>query len=157
MTVDLTWPTVLPKPLRAGYKIQPKPNVLRSDMEQGAARQRRRSTATMTDLPAGFVLDQWQLMIFEGWLEHRHQHGVVWFSIDLVGGMGTQSHEARFKGDVEIAALGGGIWSVTGTLEIRQRPILSDDDLTLFETEDLDALTASLAAFHVLVETQLWA
>ena len=156
MAVSISWPAALPAPARAGYKIQPRPALIRSDMEQGSARQRRRSTATMTDVPAAFSLTQWQLLLFESFLEHRAAHGAQWFGIDLVGGVGLVAHEARFKGEVEIVPLGGGVWSVTGTLEIRERPILTAADLAILEDEDPDVLGAAIVALHLIMTDGLW-
>lgn len=148
MSVEITWPSALPLPTIDSYGLQPRPSRIRSDMDQGAARQRRRFTMAMTDVPVGFVLTRNQLMIFEGWLDARHQYGAVWFGIDLVNGVGLSTQEARFKDDPDIRPLGGNTWRVTGTLEVRNRPVLSDADLTVIEGEDLDLLFATVADLY---------
>lgn len=154
MAVDLLWPSeVLPKPLNGGYKIQPRPMVIRTEMEAGTPRARRRFTATMTDIPVSFSLDQEQLLFFESWLEFKHQQGVVWFGIDLLGGLGVTTHEARFKGDVETSLVGsntlGSVFTVMGTLEIRNRPVMSesDYDILLGDTADLFGVIGDIDDF----------
>jgi hypothetical protein len=157
MTTTLNWPAAVPLPSIAGYAIKPKPNVDRTEVEIGQARQRRRSTTTTDDIPVRFELNAFQHALFEAWFKERALEGAAWFNVTLLSGLGLQSHEARFKGGEQLTHTprSGERWVVDATLEVRNRPMLSDADLTIFLAEDGDVLFAALRALHTLVWTDI--
>jgi len=147
MTTTVSWPTSLPEPNLEGFGIDDTPPVIRSDFEQGAARQRRRFTAVQSEFPASWVFSQWEFGIFEGFEEHDAKYGAEWFAIDLQGSTGWAPHEARFKGKTK-KDYRGGIWVVSGILEVRERPKLSAAEYELLKTEDPVELEAALTLIH---------
>lgn len=147
MTTSVSWPTSLPDPVQP-FKMTPKPSLIRSDMEQGAARQRKRFTAKMTEAAVAWVFAPWEFMIFDSWITEEANDGATWFSIPLQGSTGWTAHEARVKGELDYDHLGGGTWKVTGSLEIRQRPMLSAASLALLVDEDPDEFEAAMLSIH---------
>lgn len=157
MAVTLDWPSVLPLPSIARYQLKEQPNVDRTEMEMGAARQRRRGRQAPTEIPAQCELTKWQLMIFEGFYKHRAKEGTVWFNITLLGGLGLTNHEARFKSTEQPVTTphNGENFVVTFLLEVIDRPILGDSELTLVMDDDPAALEAALTAIHTAIHVTL--
>ncbi|MCX7360926.1 MAG: hypothetical protein NTV97_03455 [Alphaproteobacteria bacterium] len=153
MAVTLTWPTSLPAPSIARYQLKEQPNVDRTEVEMGAARQRRRGRQAPTEIPAQCELTKWQLMIFEGFWKHRAGEGTVWFNIELLGGLGLVNHEARFKSTEPPVATphNGENFTVTFLLEVIERPIIGDSELTLMMDDDPEALAAAIASIHTAI------
>lgn len=125
MPTSLNWPATLPLPRRAGYRLKPLGMLSRSEADQGAARVRRRVTATLTEIPIVFAVDETQAASFDSFVEREARHGEVWFNVSLLGPTGIASHEARIKGETELAYRGGVRWEISATFEVRDRPILS--------------------------------
>ena len=118
------WPTTLPAPLVQGYKIAPADQVIRTDMEGGNIRARRRSTARLDKIPCAWMFTDAQLTIFRSWYDDSAtgiNGGASWFTIDLaVGSTGLDVVEARFTGIWQAQPVSGLLfWEVTATLEVR--------------------------------------
>lgn len=74
------WPIELPQiPLRAGYSDTAPNNLLRSDMDTGPAKVRRRSTAKPHIAACSYVFDDAKAMIFEDFAEHTLAGGALAF------------------------------------------------------------------------------
>lgn len=117
-----TWPTNFPDPLTSGYSIQPQQAFIRTDMDQGPARQRRRFTTTPTVYSVKWIMSEQQFGIFESWFRDEVDDGAAWFTINLRGGTGIQAVEARFMQpwtSTRVAPM----YEVDGQLEVRNRPI----------------------------------
>jgi hypothetical protein len=158
MTTSLDWPSTLPLPAIARYQLKPQPNIDRTETDVGPARQRRRSSQTPTEIPVQFELTIWELGVFESWYRYRACEGAAWFNITLLGGIGLSTHEARFKSTETpvYTPHNGATWQVTALLEVRDRPMLSDSDLTLLIGEDGDLLLSTIDAIHRTVSSGLW-
>ena len=155
MTLDLSWPTSLPAPSIEGYGLEDMPALRRTEMETGSARQRLSSTQARAEFPVKWEFTLWQYGIFESWLANRATYGATWFAAELLSGSGLVQCEARFKnGKAPAKARNGQRWVVTATLDVRDRPMLSDAELTLVIDEDPDALFAAVDALHVTIETE---
>ncbi|MBF0453625.1 MAG: hypothetical protein HQL72_02270 [Magnetococcales bacterium] len=158
----LSWPDRLPQPTVDGYGVETQDGILRTEMEAGPARQRRRYTQTPTRITCKWLLSAWQFAIFESWFVHKALAGGAWFDIDLLYGLGLAKHVARFAG-------GGGApykakpmnssqnphWNVTATLEIRERPVISEEVLEVAETEDIPGLLVAIGSIHTAVTSTL--
>ena len=118
-----TWPTTLPAPMAQGYSIDPIDPVIRTDMEVGAVRARRRTAARQDKVSVAWAFDETQLDTFRDWFDDDATGaagGSAWFYIDLrIGAGGTTTEEARFTGPFKAAMVSGGRWQVSATLEIR--------------------------------------
>lgn len=117
-----TWPATLPSPEKAGYQIAPASQVVRTEMETGAPRVRRRTAARNDVIAVRWKFTDAQLAAFRTWFDSSTDAagGAAWFTIDLaIGDTGIESHEARFSGDWTADLLPGLNWSVSAKLEIR--------------------------------------
>jgi len=117
-----TWPSTLPAPLRTGYQIAPTDQSVRTDMEFGAARSRRRSFARLDRVSVTWNLSEAQMDIFRTWFENDTEAagGSAWFSISLrIGNTGATTQEARFVGPFQCQQQGVNLWVVSAQLEVR--------------------------------------
>lgn len=117
-----TWPTTLPQPLLAGYAVSPSDPSLRTEMETGAARSRRRSYGRNDRINASWSMTDAQFSAFRTWFEDDAEAagGSAWFAITLrIGDTGATSEEARFVGIYQAQMLHRDRWQVSATLEVR--------------------------------------
>ena len=94
--MPISWPATLPLPTIEGYGVHPGEAIPRTEMEAGPARQRRRFTQAPSRISVRWVLRRDQFALFEAWYRWQAKEGGGWFTIDLLGGLGLVSHEARF-------------------------------------------------------------
>mgnify|MGYP001181781321 FL=1 len=153
---DITWPQTLPLPTVQGYGVQPGEAILRTEMEAGLARQRRRFTDVPTKVSVRWIMRRDQYAILEGWYRWHAREGASWFAITLLGGLGLLEQEARFTRQFSSRLLAGGtLWEITSELEIRERPVLDEGALNLVLTEDINGLLNAGDQFHILVHQTL--
>jgi hypothetical protein len=117
-----TWPTTLPEAKFSGYQLAPQPQSLRTDMEIGAGRSRRRSYSRNDHVSVSWQMTDAQFTAFRAWFEDDTEAagGSAWFYITLcVGDTGATSKEARFIGEFQASLSGHLQWAVTAQLEVR--------------------------------------
>jgi len=149
---DITWPQTLPLPTVQGYGVQPGEAILRTEMEAGLARQRRRFTDVPTKVSVRWIMRRDQYAIFEGWYRWHAREGASWFAITLLGGLGLLEQEARFTRQFSSRLLAGGtLWEITSELEIRERPVLDEGLLNLLLSEDAQGIIIAGENLHILV------
>lgn len=147
----VTWPTTLPLPTIQGYGVQPGDAVLRTDMEAGLARQRRRFTSSPSTINVQFLMTRNQFAVFEAWYKFEAKEGAEFFDIDLLGGIGLTTHTARFTRQFDAKLRNGTLWDISSELEIRERPTLDAEALELVLTNEPDLLMGSINALHNVV------
>lgn len=147
----VTWPTTLPLPTIQGYGVQPGDAVLRTDMEAGLARQRRRFTSSPSTINVQFLMTRNQFAVFEAWYKFEAKEGAEFFDIDLLGGIGLTTHTARFTRQFDAKLRNGIFWDISSELEIRERPTLDAEALELVLTNEPDLLMGSINALHNVV------
>ena len=113
-TVD--WPVALPPaPMPRGYTEQPPKLTIRTEMDAGPAKVRRRFSAGVRPLSCIWTMDDAQLATLD-----------AFFTVTLEGGAKRfnarhprtgQTVEMRFVGEPSYARLDGG-WEVTAQLEV---------------------------------------
>jgi hypothetical protein len=120
------WPTFLPPPQLADYKITPKSRTVRTDMDAGTVRVRRRFTRAPTTADAVWVFDQSEFAIFEWWFDNTIDGGAAWSAGPALNGTGRITVQCRFidgqSGPYEARPLGGCLWRVSAQLEVDQMP-----------------------------------
>lgn len=156
MAVDVFYPDTIPLPLKQGYVLKPKPNVRRTDLEQGAARVRRVGRQKPTELAVVWELTQWELGLLQGFHEHQADEGAAWFGMKLLTYVGLAMCEARFKGEISQPKQAGHLWQVSATLEVREIPRLSSADYAALVNENVDCLDGAIRSFHALLLGPLW-
>lgn len=128
--MTISWPSSLPAASLSGYQFGPDSTTIKTDMDSGPPRVRRRYTSANTAIQASWTFDQLQMAIFEAWWVQQAQSGAAWFLIDLRNGLGRQSMEARVPSGTYTAEFAGkGMWRVTAQLEVRNRPLMSPSQL----------------------------
>jgi len=161
--MPVSWPATLPLPTFEGYGIEPLDAALRTEMEQGEARQRLLYTRVPERLSARWRLSQWEYALFRSWYRHKARRGAEWFAITLLTGLGMVAHEARFvgRGSAPYRAVpsrggaGGARWIVTATLEVRDSPDLSEGALDIALAEDIPGLLAAIQSLDAFVNDTL--
>lgn len=114
------YPTNLPPPLVEGYEVAPISQVARTEMEAGAARVRRRTSARNDKVTLAWVFSNAEFIQFREWHDTTINGGASWFSITLNVGMASSSVEARFSETFKASALSSNLhWKVSASLEIR--------------------------------------
>jgi len=110
--------------------LEPGQAFLRTTMDAGPARQRRRFSTTPTSVPVSFKVSQDQLATFEAWHHYEISDGAGWFTVTLANGKGLVSCEAHFSGPYKAAPESSILrWVISGTLEVRSMPILTEAEL----------------------------
>lgn len=149
------WPPTLPLPTTENYSIRPGEAILRTEMEAGPARQRRRFTQVPSRITVRWLMTDKQFSLFEGWYKHKAKEGGEWFYVDVKVGLGLLPAEARFTRQFDAQLFRRVKWEITSELEIRERPTLNEGEVDLLIQEDLAGLIAASEAFHVLVHVTL--
>ena len=115
-----TWPTTLPRPQVAGYVIAPLDVTVRTDMEAGLPRVRRRSVARNDQVSVAWRFTDAQMATFRAWFDGDCANGASWFTVDLnTGDACLLSVQARFVGPWQSQMQPGPRWQVSAKLEIR--------------------------------------
>lgn len=118
-----TWPTTLPQPIADGYMLAPEDPGIRTDMEVGAPRARRRTHARNDRVDLRWLFTDAQFATFRSWFDDDTGAGggAAWFDVRLrIGSGGMADVEARFAGVWKSADhIAPDLWVVTATLEIR--------------------------------------
>lgn len=132
---------VLPAPLISLYSYKDVTRRIRTDMDNGYARERRRFTKAPTRFNFSLSLDQGALSYFEAWYAEVLLNGLEWFNMPIAIGDGRQSiSEVRFLGEPAISA-NSDRWNVSATIETVNKNLgILYDDVTL-------GLIASLGGF----------
>lgn len=119
----MAWPTSLPAPLCNGYGIEPEDQTIRTQMETGAARVRRRTSADISMVKVMWTFTDEQMGIFRDWFRDSATGaagGAAWFSVLLrMGEGGSSSVDARFNGPWKAQMQSRRLWQVSAQLEVR--------------------------------------
>ena len=95
--MTIIFPKKLPYPTVEGYSIRPDEAIIRTDMESGPARQRRRYTQTPSKISVRWIMNPEQFCLFEAWYKYHAKEGAEWFVITLLGGIGLTEQDARLR------------------------------------------------------------
>ena len=90
-----SWPSILPDPLRSGYRYQPDACVLRTQMD-GKRRVRKLFTRQPYSFDITVRLSDTQLAIFDYFWQKKLDSGSKWFELPLSTGKGKETVTARF-------------------------------------------------------------
>ena len=126
------YPTALPVPLREGYGLRHVSPLMRTKMQSGRERQRRRFTSVPSMVPVAFLLTEHQAQLFEAWYRVGITDGADWFKCPLKTSLDESGivswYEVRFTDVYKGPELVGLDWRITAELEIRERQTLSESD-----------------------------
>lgn len=115
------WPSTLPAPLTENYGVDATDTTVRTDMDSGPARVRRRFTAAPDMLTATWRLSEAQMAIFRTFFEDDIDHGAAWFDMPVKDGRteGGETQEVRFSAPWRASYIGGYGWTISATIEVR--------------------------------------
>lgn len=127
-----SFPSELPRPLQSGYGLQHVSPFIRTEMQSGRARQRR----TFTNVPSSvsvtwFFTSSGECALFEGWFRDTGGagDGANWFTMRLQTPIADAEFNCRFAGMYQGPTLAAfDKWQVTATLEIRERPLVVENE-----------------------------
>lgn len=116
-----TWPASLPIPLGSDYMLDFGDPTVRTDMDSGPARVRRRYTAAPDLISVSWKFTESQMAAFRVFIETDIDYGAAWFYLSLKDGSaaGMVTREVRFAAPPRAAYIPGGYWHVSATLEVR--------------------------------------
>jgi hypothetical protein len=99
--------------------------MIRSELQSGRSRQRRRYTSVPTMSSVSWLFSDTQSQVFEGWFEHVLMSGTLWFECPLKTPLGLETYQARFTSIYSGSTLVGvSHWRFTANLELFKRPIV---------------------------------
>lgn len=148
LLMTVRFPDLLPLPLVEDYSITPNEAIIRTQMESGTARQRRRFDAVPSKITVKWFMNASQFSLFEAWYKYHAKEGAEWFVINLLGGLGLIEQEARFTQQFTAKLQNGILWAITSELEIRERPTLSEGALDILLSNDFEKLSRSVNHLH---------
>lgn len=147
------WPKTLPLPQLSDYGIEDESVVLRTDMDDGLARQRRKSSARPAAIPVKLKFDTEQHAVFSSFLEYQCEGAANWFRLQLlIPGFGADEQVVRLKPGYKTKANGFNKWLVTATLEIKKQPLINTDLLAFLSEFRYDDLLNAANIAHNYVE-----
>jgi hypothetical protein len=116
---------LLPYPLRDGYGLTPVSPLMRTTMESGRAKQRRRYKSTPTQVDVSWQFTQpGQAQLFEAWYAGVLQDGASYFYMKLKTPLGMQPYKCRFVDIYDGPKPVGNFWRYQAVLELWERPIV---------------------------------
>ena len=116
----------LPLPEGRSYGLERGQRFIRTDMEAGNIRQRTRFSTIPDDLQVTWVMSREQFELFEGWFKHKINNGADWFRMKVSDGSGVNLQDCRFKTSYKAKEVGPNFFSVTASLETRDRTIIDE-------------------------------
>ena len=123
------WPETLPPPRVEGYSLSPRPSLLRTEMETGAARHRLRSLTAHYQVQAEWRFSEFQFAVFDAWWALDTRLGEQWFVLPLAVPLDVQAVEARFLAPWQAELQPARRWRVAAQLEIRNLQRLTAEEL----------------------------
>lgn len=121
-----TFPITLPNVLMTDYGFTPVKTSIRTEMETGLARVRRRFIANPVDFDVRWKFSLAELGIFEKFYRDELMSGTAWFNIKLVNGAGETTYLARFKEPYSVKPEAREhYWSVSAKLESVESPVIA--------------------------------
>lgn len=117
-----TWPDSLGIPQFSGYDLETNDPTVRTDMEGGAARVRRRSTTRPDNVQLRFVFDAAQMAEFRTVWDNDFQEGAAWVDMPVKTGRvsGTSIKACRpTAGKFQASPLSATHWAVSFQVEVR--------------------------------------
>jgi hypothetical protein len=141
--------------MASGYSYQPQAPFIRTSMDSGLARQRRRFISIPSQVTVTWTLDQGQLALFEAFVHYDLIDGCAWFSARIMNGVGMRSVKARMIDGFKVDIIDKGWWKVSATLETMNMPVLNMADYITQLGLGEDVMAPASSDLHSLVHVDL--
>ena len=149
------WPDLLPNPLASGYSYQAQAPFIRTNMDSGLARQRRRFTRIPSTVSVSWIFTQEQLALFEGFVHYDISDGSDWFAAKIANGQELRSVKARMTAAPKIDLIEPGIWHASVQMETMDMPMATVDEYEVLRDFGADVFHADVSSLHILVHVEL--
>lgn len=128
-SILIKYPSNLPAPLLSGYDLNQQSNLLRTKMNSGHSRSRRRFKSVPTFNTASWLLKNDDAAAFEGFIEHALHGASAWFVMKVLTPLGMVEHEVRFITSPmeDYKPLNALWWEYQAKIEIKKRQIISEE------------------------------
>ncbi len=123
------YPEMLPPFLIESYGYDEENNILRTDIDVGPYRVRRRSAQTSVVFDVSSKMTNDHLKIFETWFKYQLSGGSDWFSVALDTGMGLVEYMGRYVGKCSVRRCGPLAWIVSGKIEVDELLVMNEEEL----------------------------
>lgn len=121
----IEYPDWLPWPQRQGYGFQMTDPTVRTRMESGFERQRRKFLSVPSRIPVAWILSDAQAQLFMAWWEEVLVSGTLKFECPLQTPLGHQAYPAVFVGAYSGPHIdGANHWRITAELRLDRQPVL---------------------------------
>ena len=135
----VAYPTQLPAPLLRSYQSSADDNIIRTPMDSGPAKQRRKYSNRQETYQIEWRFSAGQFVAFKAWYRWRIDDGESWFDINLPDGGGTFVREVRFEGTYSAAQESHDSYVVTAVVRAREVRTLTEAALNrVLSTADFD-------------------
>ena len=112
---DIVWPNFLPQVMRLeGLTAKKKSNVVRTQMDAGPQKSRRRYTVITKEFTGSIILNETQRQLMEDWYDNVLKNGSLRFS--MKDPQTLEYAEFRFVEDYDEESVEG-LWQITMKLE----------------------------------------
>jgi len=127
--MTITYPEGLPVGLHSGRSYQLVSPLMRSELESGRARQRRRFTSVPEGAQVAWLFSSVETRAFISWFRDQLIDGALYFECPLDHpGLGFTDYTCRFTGVYSgPTRVGPDEWSISAELELRERAALDPD------------------------------
>ena len=122
----IIYPPQLPLPLRDSYSLKPVSPLMRTPLNSGRSRQRRKFTSVPTEPSVQWLFNDQQAAFFEAWFARTLEDGTRWFEMPLQTPEGFHNYQCRFT-DIysELELVGVDHWRTSAVLEMLKRPLIN--------------------------------
>lgn len=156
----IAFPEQFPLPTTA-LSADEQANAIRTRMDSGTVRQRRRFTTEMLAADVTWELTDEETALFIAFHRYKLNLGSDWFTMLLPLGGGVQVHTVRIiDGQFSQKYVDVGRWEISCKLDVQERFTYSEDLLDIFlnigaNEDDISAFLTTIASFHTCVNENL--
>jgi hypothetical protein len=150
--VTIVYPSnMLPRPLSDGYGLAAMPSTIRTDMDNGFARVRRRFTRAPTAATLNWNMPAQKFGLFDSWWRSVLLDGTSWFLSPLRNGVSDDAWLVRGVQSPEVSTLTTDVYRISWRVEVEAVPALDAADVAeLIASQSFD-LSAAVNALHQFV------
>jgi hypothetical protein len=119
------WPAILPQGFLRGFSVKPQDSVLRTQMDVGPDKLRRRVTYSGLDVTGEIICSQAQVEALELFYLETTRSGTTYFT--MATPHTDRTYEARFSEPPEVVWRGGNVYQCAIKLEMYDTSSISDN------------------------------